>query len=237
MEKQFVESIIPFDMIIDPEMGLMKLIEFEYRNKIFNLSALGTDDFTKIYLRQRIIKNPLSIIIQDESITIDDMNDLYNQFFDQRYEDILELSPNTGLFRLLQLSYRSESLRFTVICENKEQEELFLKRGGKAYRVVVGSLFQEEFLEEFSNFYIKYVEQLERQKNDIEKKNIYFVDYEFNMIKTNKGTVPSFLPQNIDRFRLNMFNFINLYPIDKNRLERLCGEKINFKNVEDEEDE
>ena len=88
MTDNTIDSIIPFDMVIDPEMGLMKLIEFEYRNKIFNLEALGIDELTKLYLKQRIYKNPLSIIIKDDKITIDEMNDMYNQFMEKRYDDI-----------------------------------------------------------------------------------------------------------------------------------------------------
>ena len=103
MAEYTIDSIIPFDMVIDPEMGLMKLIEFEYRDNFFNIKALGIDELTQIYLRQRQMKNPLSIIIEDENVTIDTMNDLCHQFMQKRYEDVLKLSPNTGLFHLLQI--------------------------------------------------------------------------------------------------------------------------------------
>lgn len=236
-----IDSIIPFDMVIDPEMGLMKLIEFEYRDNFFNIKALGIDELTQIYLRQRQMKNPLSIIIEDENVTIDTMNDLYHQFMEKRYDDILKLSPNTGLFHLLQISYRNESVRFTLVCDNEEQEELFVKRGGKAHRIYIGSIFDDEILNINPNMYIKYVEQLEMQEKDIEGKNIYFADLAFNKIETSRGTIPSFLPQNVDRFIQNTFQFIGLYPINKKRLEKICGSKVNFENeskndIEEEEE-
>ena len=237
MTDNTIDSIIPFDMVIDPEMGLMKLIEFEYRNKIFNLEALGIDELTKLYLKQRIYKNPLSIIIKDDKITIDEMNDMYNQFMEKRYDDILRLSPNTGLFHLLQMSYRNETVRFTLVCENEEQEKLFTNRGGKAYSIKIGSIFDDNLLNKNPNIYIKYVEQLEMQNKKIECKNIYFADLSFNKIETSRGTIPSFLPQSVDRFSQNTFQFIGLYPINVKKLSYICGEDIHFDDKEEEEDE
>lgn len=237
MTDNTIDSIIPFDMVIDPEMGLMKLIEFEYRNKIFNLEALGIDELTKLYLKQRIYKNPLSIIIKDDKITIDEMNDMYNQFMEKRYDDILRLSPNTGLFHLLQMSYRNETVRFTLVCENEEQEKLFTNRGGKAYSIKIGNIFDDNLLNKNPNIYIKYVEQLEMQNKKIEGKNIYFADLSFNKIETSRGTIPSFLPQSVDRFSQNTFQFIGLYPINVKKLSYICGEDIHFDDKEEEEDE
>ena len=90
-----IDSFIPFDMVIDTEMGLMKLIEFEYNNNFFYNHLLGNDEYVKLLLRDREKRNPLSIIAKNGT-SEEELDDMYRQFMETRYNDILRLSPNTN---------------------------------------------------------------------------------------------------------------------------------------------
>ncbi|MDD3121945.1 MAG: hypothetical protein PHC62_00350 [Candidatus Izemoplasmatales bacterium] len=229
-----LDVLIPFDMIIDPEMGLMKLIEFEFRDELFNLSALGTDDLTKLYLSERDLRNPLSILLNRDKISIDMMIDMHQQFFDKYYQQILNLSPRTDLFRLLMIADTNEALNFTVVCKDEQQEKLFKEREGKAHRIVIGDIFDEELMSTHDSFYIKYIEDLEG--HEVHGKNIYIGDYFFNKLIVNGKMIPNITPETMEHMMDNTFKFVTLFAPNKERLEYIYQQKINFNESEEEEE-
>lgn len=234
MDNQTIDSLIPFNMIFDTEMGLMKLIEFHYTKGFFNYEALGKDDLTMLYLMERDNWNPLSIIC-DDSISQEDKDELYNQFMDREYEKILQYSPNTALYDMLNLVYRSESIRFTVVCNTEQELDFFNRRHCKAYQVIVGDMFDNELLQRNSNLYIKYLKDLYQQPNDFKNKSLYIGDYGFNKREINKSIFPNMPLYAYERFEKNEFQYITLNRINYKRIEFLLGEKITDNEESEEE--
>lgn len=234
MPDQSINSIIPFNMIFDTEMGLMKLIEFHYtKSDIFNYDVLGKDDLTKLYLIQRDNWNPLSILC-DESVSQEDMDDMYKQFMQREYSKILLYSPNTALYDMLNLVYRNEQIKITVVCNTEEELDLFNKRHCKAYRTIIGSMFNDDLLLENSNLYVKYIKDLFEQPKSFEHKSLYIGDYEFNKKNINDSIFPNIPIEDFWRFEKNEFQYITLNRINIKRIEFLLGEKIS---EEDESEE
>ena len=210
-----IDSFIPFDMVIDTEMGLMKLIEFEYNNNFFYNHLLGNDEYVKLLLRDREKRNPLSIIAKNGT-SEEELDDMYRQFMETRYNDILRLSPNTNLFHLLKLSHSDECVHLTIVFDNEEQEELFDKRKGEAFRRYNGSIFDKELIQNNGSFYIKYIDALS-DHTEIEGKTIYLADYKFN--KTEADTEGYYPRMDIYQDLIsNVFKFINLYNIDETKI-------------------
>ena len=91
MEKSKI--LIPFDLVVDTDFGLIKLIQEEYRADIFDKTVLDSDDESiKRYLVKRTTPNPLSILTSDKSI-----DEFYAQFIDREYETIFDRSVMTGI--------------------------------------------------------------------------------------------------------------------------------------------
>lgn len=233
MPDQAINSLIPFNMIFDTEMGLMKLIEFHYNKGIFNYNALGKDDLTKLYLMQRNNWNPLSIIC-DENISQNDMDELYYQFIDREYERILLYSPNTALYDVLNVVYRNEQIRFTVVCKSEMELDFFKKRQCNAYQILIGDMFTDELLKENPNIYIKYIKDLYQQPKSFKNKSLYIGDYEFNKRSIDNTIFPNMPIEEFERFEKNEFQYITLNRINMKRIEFLLGEKIS---EEDESEE
>jgi len=234
MPDQSINSIIPFDMIFDTEMGLMKLIEFHYtRSNIFNYDALGKDDLTKLFLMQRDNWNPLSIIC-DEEVSQEDKDDMYKQFMEREYEKILLYSPNTALYDMLNVVYRNDQIKFTVVCKIEEELDFLNKRHCKAYRAIVGDMFNDELLSENPNIYIKYIKDLYQQPKSFNHKSLYIGDYEFNRKEIDGTLFPNIPIEEFERFEKNEFQYVTLNRINIKRIEFLLGEKIT---EEDESEE
>lgn len=208
-----IDSIVPFNMVIDMEMGLIKLIEFEYYNNFFYNHLLGNDNYMMYLLQHRKKKNPLSIIAK-ENTSDEELDDMYHQFMDQRYQDILRLSPNTNIFNLMKMTKNDECIHMTLVFDNEEEEKLFDKRNGEVFRRYQGSILDEEVLKNNGSLYCKYFDDL-KGHDEIEGKVIYLADYDFNKSITKEGIFP-----NMDIYKdliSNEFKFINLHSIDETK--------------------
>ena len=88
-----IKMLLPLDLFVDTDLGLIKLIQKEYRSDLFNKDVLDSDDDTiKRLLVRRTNSNPLSILTDSK-----DIDEYYNQFFDQRKNDIYSFSQVTGI--------------------------------------------------------------------------------------------------------------------------------------------
>ena len=114
--------LIPADLMVDTDFGLIKLVQEEYRADIFDKGVLdSSDDTIKQLLVRRTNANPLSILTDSK-----DIDEYYKQFFDERYQDICDKSILTdiGEFCINILTFSDFSLYIQYTNSN---EELFAK--------------------------------------------------------------------------------------------------------------
>lgn len=110
--------LIPIDLMIDMDFGLIKLVQEEYRADIFDKNVLDSDDNTiKQLLVRRTNPNPLSILTDNK-----DIDEYYNQFLDERYIDIYRRSRVTGIgdFCINLLVFSDFSLHLQYTNENEK---------------------------------------------------------------------------------------------------------------------
>ena len=110
--------LIPIDLMIDMDFGLIKLVQEEYRADIFDKNVLDSDDNTiKQLLVRRTNPNPLSILTDNK-----DIDEYYNQFLDERYMDIYARSRITdiGDFCINLLVFSDFSLHLQYTNENEK---------------------------------------------------------------------------------------------------------------------
>jgi hypothetical protein len=133
-----VNPLYYFNTLFDTDYGLIRLLSREYRADIFDVDAL---DFPDMRLKWLLINrediNPLNAVLL-EDIGDKEVNDLYDQFMDQRYEDILKLSPFTGIGDLFVQSPVVLNDIFPTVSFNNDLEKQHLRsfldsRGYKSF--------------------------------------------------------------------------------------------------------
>lgn len=219
-EVYVINSLIPFDMLIDIDLGLIRLIrEKFYDPNVFLTGILDSDEESiKYYLLTRPVRNPLYIIMKDDSNT-KLMDSLYNQFIEQEYDKILELSPTTGIFELpIASSTVPHAVKFSILCNSKKELDEYMKREGNITNAIIESDLSKVNIDNFDNIYIKNYEDIKKY-NNLKRKNIYIGDYLFN--KTKDPSTGKYVPLvdiSIEMIPQNNIKFIGIHPIDINEI-------------------
>lgn len=120
-----IRPLVPFNCIFDTDIGMIELIRNEYRSPdIFNIEYL--DSFTSNrdligILYHRKCLNPLLLFMNNKEDT-ETADDLYNQFMDTKYVDILQHSVYTGLYKLVSYFNYSEEIAPILAYANDTEE-------------------------------------------------------------------------------------------------------------------
>lgn len=179
-------ALIPFDMVLDVEVGLIRLIKYEYsNNKVFDQVILSNDNniFFKDILSKRKNKNPLTVIATDEyKNNLSLLDELYAQFMEREYKEILELSPPTSLFDMINISmvYRSSGISCSIWCKSiLEHKEYTSRLGARCRSIIDEPLAKNIELAVFGNIYIHDYPDILNFLN-LKGKNIFVSNYRYN---------------------------------------------------------
>lgn len=204
--------LIPFNLLVDTDMGLLKLIEYEYHNdEYFWPGMIDCDDTLKQFsLLSRTDPNPLSVVMKSEDPEL--QKDLYNQFMEKEYSSILKLSSNTSLCAISSILRTSidKSVRVTVLCKSQEEADLIEKRRIPVENNILGEP-ETISLDKYNVLFLKDVEDIRRYKN-VDGKEIYIANYGFNMVIEPDEEQP-LLPMEVlyDYAGSNEFSLISVY--------------------------
>ena len=183
-----LHPIIPFNLIIDTDVGLIRVIDKKYHNSdVFHSSMLSAPVKPLIYnLVNRPVINPLCIVMIDKSDT-NTMDLLYEQFIEDEYENIVGNSVTTDLFSALKLFMQNEAVCPTILCKNEIEANIIAKLdfNGKTVPTVIGTL--EENCGFYDPIYVKDFREL--PKLNLRGKNIYVADYLFNFMNKDNSRV------------------------------------------------
>jgi hypothetical protein len=206
-----IHPLYNFKTIFDIDFGLIRLIRDEYRANIFDLSVLDLpDQELKQKLVDRTDMNPLSICIETD-MDGEEMMDLYNQFINQRYPDILERSAFTGIGELFVSSPVVLSDITTSVVFSNDLERAHLKKKLKEAKI---DMEYKEYDQKnmnckgFDPIVIKDCTELADYRN-YDGHMIYLPRYGFTAIYTEEAV----LLEPVRAFLLNQcqVNFIDIY--------------------------
>lgn len=180
-----VTSTVPFNMIVDTDLGLWKLIQDQYPNTNFFYQGLIYErdlNFMKYFMVSRLDKNPLKSLMKPDYISQADS--LYDEFMDTKYDEILKLSENTGIFELICRSKGvNDVMRFTVLCKDQREVDEVLKRFSR-YKVKISTIIYEDLkkvdISSYGSIYIKDIHDFFLY-NKVEGKNVIVGNYGFNL--------------------------------------------------------
>lgn len=193
--------LVPFDLVVDVDMGLVKVIQFEYPNpEFFKMDLItGTEEMQQLLMMSRETLNPLCSIVKDpENPEIDD---IYQQFLDKEYETIRRLGSNTDLSRLIvatQVYDKNTNLRFTIACKSQYEVDILHKRSIPTYRTITEPDMSKIDIKPYDIIYVKNIYDLySYDKRSLTKKTIYVANYGFNILFDTDGS--PIIPESIIR--------------------------------------
>lgn len=185
-----LNPLIPFDMVIDTEIGLLKFIESsKYNNHdVFYDSILKGPIKSIIYLLKiRDYKNPLIIAMKDKEDK-EAMDDYYIDFIDKEYISILNKSISTEVYNFISLCINTEGAITPIIFCKKEIEKKFLLNMNKdvfekCEFIIADSYKDIDSLKSYDPIYLKNYTDAVEILDALEGKNIYVANYAYNFSK------------------------------------------------------
>ena len=221
--------LIPFECLFDTDVGLIELIKAQYRNGgIFDLTKIDIlcSERTNLiyYLYTRSEVNPLVKLMNNPDLEI--AIDLYSQFKEKEYGNMIENGVFTGLFKLCTMFSSTPEIHPYIYYRNDYELE-FLNKFKNDLKGIqfVNQKYVNENVEEFNQFYVKNVNDsyINGLSSRLDHKTVYVLDYGFNFqpAEDDPGMVelknsPAIIELDMNR---NHVNIITAYDINKLRKE------------------
>ena len=170
--------LIPFSMIYDTEMGLIRLIKNKYldpeefEDGLFN----QPDGINKYFLKQRPMKNPLG----EYTVKEEDADYYYKEFIEKKYLEILEYSITTTVYEWVKKMIDYSNLSITIICNIDEEMNMINECFGNRVQVIIPDDYTDIELKIYDTIFVKDIEDLLLYEKSMDGKNIYMANYMHN---------------------------------------------------------
>ena len=181
--------LISFYSIIDEDMGLIKNILINYRNK--NIFDLKQDKkYFKILgeVYRRKYKNPLYYLLKvDNQESRSFVDECYDEFLSEKEDEILQYSITTDIYNLLRDFSSSSEIIPTILYYTQSQKNIIDNDPllSKIKSVSFGELKRHpEEKDKFDQFYFKFIEESEIFV-ELKNKTFYFSTTGINLNDTN----------------------------------------------------
>lgn len=228
-----LEVAIPFDCIIDYEMGLNDLITLRFRGgNHYMVDEMANTEVMKVMLRDRLNPNPLSVMVTDRYMTQEEMDDELSQFMDQYYDDIMALAHSTNLLKAITLTGHindTNAIRYRIVCKDDKEVNILRKRNIDC-PVYIGSISDKQLLDEVSSIFVRNGDVL--KEVDIDMKNVYVANLGTNLIPIGNGDMMLKLMEDNDwyfeHFHTCKVSLFDLYTIDYEALTRRELERVPY---------
>lgn len=183
-----IEALIPFECIVDIDMGLIKLLKYEYRNLEYFFPGIldGPDECIEYELIRRKHRNPLVVPTNMEKVDFETLDNWYLQFLEKEYSKIINLSICTDLASMIKVSSHNidKVIKSTILCNNDMERESIQKRSMDQTRAIVAN--RKDFdVTPYDVVYLKDVYDISEYKG-VFGKSIYIANYGFNLIDNDQ---------------------------------------------------
>ena len=206
--------LIEFDMVIDTDYGLIKMIKDKYNNPEYidkKYLDLVENNVLIYSLVKRDIKNPLSLIINDKYK--DSINKLLNEFYDNEYKNILEYSHKTNIYDLINIYLMTNQISINILCKNVLEEQ-FISNMDINITPITENDYSKINIDKYDCIFIKDFNNILKFK-DVKVKNIYIARYSFNLEKDNQTPLKEISDEIKEG---NLFFIIDIYDTNLNAL-------------------
>ena len=173
--------IIPFNLIIDTDYGIIQLIKDKYYDKdVFSGIIEAKPEQIIYFLYSRDSINPINRFLLDKKFDSDDM---YNNLIEKEYSNILKRSISTNFFEVVKLFNKSDgAINPIILCKN-ELEESYMQRLSRIsdtqFKTILGD-YSTIDLTAYDTIYLKHYTDALKCIDKLYGKNIYIANYNFN---------------------------------------------------------
>lgn len=185
-------TVIPFDLIVDTDYGLIQLIKEKYYDRsVFN-GLITARPMQLIYiLYSRKNQNPLYPFMDNQE-DFESMNNLYAEFLEKEYVNILKNSITTELFNVVKLFNSSDGVITPIILCRNELEETFMSKLSKVNKIIppiptIRGNYDNIDISAFDPIYFKFYSDTLPILDKLNGKNLYIANYGFNFNETEDG--------------------------------------------------
>lgn len=226
----FLKVLVPFDLVYDIDFGLIKLIQNEFLDpNIFDTKLISnmTDDDIINYSMHRTDENPLyDLSVLPEENKGKELDELYEDFLNNYYKEILGLSNKTYLGSVLKTINTVQGIHVSLYYKSDYELEKLKELEIKDLIDSRTNLINLRFLKEFDAIYTKHPGEIPIK---LEGKTIYCGNYGYMFI-TDENDEVVMRPELLLLSFNNVIKFTDLY---------MTEEFINknFKVEDDEEEE
>jgi hypothetical protein len=167
--------------------------------------------------------NPLTICIPEGAIDKDNLEKILDDIYKNNDYDIFKYITLTGTSKLIYMMQKHSSFDVTVVCKDETEKGLIEGRS-KSFNTVIS--YDSIDPKDFNAFMFKDIRDVFALPYKLEKKTLFFQNYEFNITRDTDGTpVPN------AEYAMALMKEGN-YPIlvevyDHTTLESLSKEKTN----------
>lgn len=180
--------LIPFNMIADTDMGLLKLIKQKYMDpEVFIEDLLDCQDIIlRSYIRDSVSDNPLVTFIENE----EEASDYYDQFMENKYDEIATLSPITTIKEVIDRFIESKSIQVSILCMEEIEVDIISKLFDDKVNIIYEPILTDIDLTIYDTLFVRdYKFVLMYNIDQIEGKNIYIANMMRNVTITPDGKI------------------------------------------------
>lgn len=209
-----LNPIFDFQILCDIDLGLYRLIKRDYYDRnVFDNNLFDTKDerFIKTLLLSRKNFNPLIIFCKKNIMSDEELDDLYEQFLNEEYENIIALSSPTSLFDVATISNGIKNVvNITVLCKN-QIEVNWINKNNKKLKCIISD-YKDFSIDKFDTIYIKYIYHLLlMDQESIYMKNIIIPRYFFNLENVSRKIEMPIMEVAQNYYKINRFITVDVY--------------------------
>lgn len=219
-------SLIPFDLVLDIDFAILKIIQFKYKDS--SLRRLFCEGFMSMtspecnhaleeMLTYRLYPNPVTCPMKAEHVSLY-ADKVYDNVMENNYHEVLQLAHRTALFKTVVRSTRvnDQSLKFTIYCKNEDEKNTALnelKKDGIEVRCILASDITQKTIDSAHSIYVKDFDTLSELPVTINGKNIIVADYLFNLQDNNRSLYTLKVDETA-KYYTNKFHIASVYNPD-----------------------
>ena len=168
-----------FDVVIDLDLAMMKLIQEKYNNPNFinqDVMNLSLHDIKETLLN-REYESPLSVCIDN----LDTANSLYHELLETKYNEILNHHSPTGIFKLMEVYNKTDGMEVTILCSSQEEADLISKYSPGLPTLV--KKHDEINIDDYNVYFLKSLTRIFIFNGKMQNKHIFIMGYRYNLFE------------------------------------------------------
>lgn len=186
-QQKITNMVVDAKCILDYDLTIMKIFQFNYNHPDYVDQEVM--HYSLAQLKNALVKrkdaNPLTICIPEGAIDRDNLEKILDDIYKNNDYDIFKYITVTGTSKLIYMMQNHSSFDVTVVCKDETEKGLIEGRT-KSFKTVIG--YDSIDPKDYNGFMFKDIRDVFALPYKLEKKALFFQNYEFNITRDTDGT-------------------------------------------------